>query len=113
MNAAALEGQYLRALTDSLREDPTLASSHILTIGLDPQSRFEAQRLPYMLLPHSSAAIDRRQLVKIAPDFSGTLILFAKDEARLQQQAAELVNTSTLRPRKSGAGYLVLTPAAQ
>jgi hypothetical protein len=113
MNAAQLEGQYLRALTESLREDPALAWPHILTIGLDPPSRFEAQRLPYMLLPLSAAAIDTRQLAKIAPDFSGTLILFAKDEARLQEQAAELLNTSTLTPRESGAGYLVLTPAAQ
>ena len=112
-NAATLEGQSLRALTESLREDPTLASPHILTVGLDPPSRFEAQRLPYMLLPLSVAAIDTRQLAKIAPDFAGTLILFAKDEARLQEQAAELLNTSTLTPRESGAGYLVLTPAAQ
>jgi hypothetical protein len=108
-----LEGQHLRALTESLRADSTLASPHILTIGLDPSSRFEAQRLPYMLLPLSATAIDKRQLAKIAPDFSGTLILFAKDEARLQQQAAELLNTSRLRPRRSGAGYMVLTPAAQ
>ena len=112
-NAAALEGQYLRALTDSMREDPTLASPHILAIGLDAPSRFEAQRLPYMLLPLSAAAIDKRQLAEIAPDFSGTLILFAKDDSRLQQQATELINTSTLRPSKSGAGYLVLTPAVQ
>ena len=113
MNAAQLEGQYLRTLTQSLREDPTLQSPHILTVGLDPSSRFEAERLPYMLLPLSATAISQRRLAMIAPDFSGTLILFAKDDTRLQKKAAELLTTSTLRPRKSGAGYLVLTSAAQ
>jgi hypothetical protein len=82
-------------------------------VGLDPSSRFEAERLPYMLLPLSATAISQRRLAMIAPDFSGTLVLFAKDDTRLQKKAAELLNTSTLRTRKSGTGYLVLTSALQ
>ena len=96
-----------------LARGPHFTSPHILTVGLDPSSRFEAERLPYMLLPLSATAISQRRLAMIAPDFSGTLILFAKDDTRLQKKAAELLTTSTLRPRKSGAGYLVLTSAAQ
>lgn len=108
-NTRQLEGSHLTSLADSIREDPTLSAVQILTLGLDQASQFEAQRLPFMLLPASATPVDGRLLAEIKSGFSGALVLFGKDPALIQSAAMELVATSSLQPVRAGAGYLVLT----
>jgi len=64
-------------------------------------------------LPMSAAATDTRQLTEIVDDFSGTLVIFATDEARLQASAEALAGVATLQVLKTGPGYLMLSTAAE
>jgi len=109
----SLDGSHLLALTESINSDPALRALPVLTMGLDQESQFAAQRLPYMLLPLSAAATDTRQLTQIVDDFSGTLVIFATDEARLRASAEALAGVSTLQLLKTGPGYLMLSMAAK
>ena len=81
----------------------------MLTASLDRVSEFEAQRLPFMALPTSAAAIDALALTQVVTDFSGTVVLVGKDASQLQEKAAELARISLLRPRQSGEGYVLLS----
>ena len=85
----------------------------MLTASLDPLSQFEAQRLPFMMLPTSAAAIDATALTEVVTDFSGNVVLFGSDASQLQENAAELARISLLRPRQSGEGYILLSPEAE
>jgi hypothetical protein len=111
--AAKLEGAHLIPLVASVKENPTLAAAPMLTASLDPLSQFEAQRLPFMALPSSVAAIDASALTEVVTDFSGTVVLFGKDTSQLQEKAAELARISLLRPRQSGEGYVLLSPEVE
>ena len=82
----------------------------MLTASLDGVSQFEAQRIPFMVLPTSAAAIDASALTQVVTDFSGTVVLVGKDASQLQEKAAELARISLLRPRQSGEGYVLLSP---
>jgi hypothetical protein len=82
----------------------------MLITSLDPLSQFEAQRLPFMALPTSAAAIDASALIQAVTDFPGTVVLFGKDTSQLQEKTAELARISSLRPRQSGEGYVLLSP---
>ena len=99
-------------LVASVKENPALAVTPMLTASLDPISQFEAQRLPFMMLPASAAVVDASDLTQVVTDFSGTVVLFGKDAAQLQAKTAELARISVLRPRQSGEGYVVLSPEA-
>ena len=85
----------------------------MLITSLDPLSQFEAQRLPFMALPTSAAAIDASALTQAVTDFSGTVVLFGKDTSQLQEKTAELARISSLRPRQSGEGYVLLSQEAE
>ena len=85
----------------------------MLTASLDGASQFEAQRLPFMALPTSGAAVDASRLGQIAPNFRGTVVLLGKRASQLREKAAELAQISSLRPLHSGAGYLVLSPEVE
>ena len=82
----------------------------MLTASLDRVSEFEAQRLPFMALPTSAAAIDALALTQVVTDFSGTVVLVGKDASQLHEKTAELARISSLRPRQSGEGYVLLSP---
>ena len=72
----ALDGSHLSPLIESIRQDPALKTAPTLTVALDLASQFESQRLPFMALPTSAAAIDTSQLIESATNFSGTVVLF-------------------------------------
>jgi hypothetical protein len=108
-----LDGAHLLPLVASIKQNPTLAAAPMLTASLDSVSQFEAQRLPFMALPTSAAAIDASALTHVVTHFSGTVVLFGKNVAQLQEKAAELAQVSSHRPLFSGAGYLVLSPEAE
>jgi hypothetical protein len=105
-----LDGAHLNPLVASLQENPTRKAAPILITSLDPLSQFEAQRLPFMALPTSAAAIDASALTQAVADFPGTVVLFGKDTSQLQEKTAELARISSLRPRQSGEGYVLLSP---
>jgi hypothetical protein len=108
-----LEGAHLIPLIASVKENPALAMTPMLTANLDPLSQFEAQRLPFMALPTSAAAIDASALTEVVTDFSGNVVLFGRDASQLREKAAELARISLLRPRQSGEGYVLLSPEAK
>ena len=85
----------------------------MLTASLDRFSQFEAQRLPFMALPTSAAAIDASALTQVVTSFSGTVVLLGKDASQLQEKTAELARISVLRPRQSGNGYVLLSPEVE
>ena len=92
-----------------IKEEPRLALTPLLAASLDPLSQLEAQRLPFMVLPTSAAAIDASALAQVVPDFSGTVVLLGKNASQLREKAAELAQISLLRPRQSGEGYVLLS----
>ena len=108
-----LDGAHLIPLIESVKQNPALASAPMLTASLDRFSQFEAQRLPFMALPTSAAAIDASALIKVVTNFSGTVVLLGKNASQLREKAATLAQVSSLRPINSGAGYLVLSPEAE
>ena len=110
VNTVQLDGAHLLPLVASVKENPTRKAAPLLIANLERLSQFEAQRLPFMVLPTSAAAIDASTLTQVAPDFLGTVVMFGKDAAQLQAKTAELARISTLRPRQSGEGYVVLSP---
>ena len=105
-----LDGTHLIPLVASIKQNPALASAPMLTASLDRFSQFEAQRLPFMALPTSAAAIDASTLAQVVTNFSGTVALLGKDASQLQEKTAELTRISSLRPRQSGEGYVLLSP---
>ena len=105
-----LDGAHLIPLVASVKQNPALASAPMLTASLDRFSQFEAQRLPFMALPTSAAAIDASTLAQVVTNFSGTVALLGKDASQLQEKTAELTRISSLRPRQSGEGYVLLSP---
>ena len=109
-NTVQLDGAHLLPLVASVKENPARKAAPLLIANLDPLSQFEAQRLPFMVLPVSAAAIDASTLTQVVPDFSGTVVLLGKDAAQLQAKTAELARISLLRPRQSGEGYVLLSP---
>ena len=109
----SLDGSHLLELTESINRNPALSALPILTMGLDQESQFAAQRLPYMLLPTSAAATSERKLTKILGDFSGTVLILATDETRLRASANVLAGIATVQTLASGPGYLMLSTAAQ
>ena len=108
-----LDGTHLLPLVTTIKHSPALEAAPMLTASLDGASQFEAQRLPFMALPTSAAAVDAARLGQIAPDFPGTVVLLGKRASQLREKAAELAQVSSLRPLHSGAGYLVLSPEVE
>ena len=104
-----LDGAHLIPLIASVKQNPALTSAPMLTASLDRFSQFEAQRLPFMALPTSAAAIDASALTQVVKKFSGTVVLLGKDGSQLQEKTAELARISSLRPRQSGNGYVLLS----
>ena len=104
-----LDGAHLIPLIASVKQNPALTSAPMLTASLDRFSQFEAQRLPFMALPTSAAAIDASALTQVVTSFSGTVVLLGKDGSQLQEKTAELARISSLRPRQSGNGYVLLS----
>ena len=104
-----LDGAHLIPLIASVKQNPALAMAPMLTASLDRFSQFEAQRLPFMALPTSAAAVDAAALTQVVTNFSGTVVLLGKDPSKLQEKAAELARISLLRPRQSGEGYVLLS----
>ena len=109
----ALDGAHLLPLVTTIKQSPALEAAPMLTASLDGASQFEAQRLPFMALPTSGAAVDASRLGQIAPNFKGTVVLLGKRASQLREKAAELAQISSLRPLHSGAGYLVLSPEVE
>ena len=109
----ALDGAHLLPLVTTIKQSPGLEAAPMLTASLDGASQFEAQRLPFMALPTSGAAVDASRLGQIAPNFRGTVVLLGKRASQLREKAAELAQVSSLRPLHSGAGYLVLSPEVE
>ena len=109
----ALDGAHLLPLVTTIKQSPALEAAPMLTASLDGASQFEAQRLPFMALPTSGAAVDASRLGQIAPNFRGTVVLLGKRASQLREKAAELAQISSLRPLHSGAGYLVLSPEVE
>jgi hypothetical protein len=108
-----LDGAHLIPLIESVKQNPALASAPMLTASLDRFSQFEAQRLPFMALPTSAAAIDASALTQVVTHFSGTVVLLGKKASQLQEKTAELARISSLRPRQSGEGYVLLSPEVE
>ena len=109
-DAVKLDGAHLIPIIASVKQNPALTSAPMLTASLDRFSQFEAQRLPFMALPISAAAIDASALTQVVTSFSGTVVLLGKDGSQLQEKTAELAQISSLRPRQSGEGYVLLSP---
>lgn len=109
----SLDGSHLLELTESIKKDPSLNALPLLTMGLDQESQFAAKRLPYMLLPTRAAAISKRRLTKILGDFSGTVLILAKDEGRLRASADALAGITPTQILETGPGYLMLSTASQ
>ena len=105
-----LDGAHLIPLIASVKQNPALTSAPMLTASLDRFSQFEAQRLPFMALPTSAAAIDAAALTQVVTNFSGTVVLLGKNASQLKEKTDELARISSLRPRKSGEGYVLLSP---
>ena len=108
-----LDGAHLEPLIASVKQNPAITSAPMLTASLDRFSQFEAQRLPFMALPTSAAAIDASALTQVVTSFSGTVVLLGKDASQLQEKTAELARISVLRPRQSGNGYVLLSPEVE
>ena len=108
-----LDGAHLMPLVASVKENSVLAATPMLTASLDRLSEFEAQRLPFMALPTSAAAIDASALIQVVTNFSGTVVLLGKNASQLQEKTAELARISSLRPRQSGEGYVLLSPEVE
>ena len=108
-----LDGAHLIPLIESVKQNPALASAPLLSSSLDRFSQFEAQRLPFMALPTSAAAVDASALINVVTNFSGTVVLLGENASQLREKAAKLAQVSSLRPINSGAGYLVLSPEAK
>jgi cbb3-type cytochrome oxidase subunit 3 len=108
-----LDGAHLIPLIASVKQNPALTAAPMLTASLDRSSHFEAQRLPFMALPTSAAAIDASALTQVVTNFSGTVVLLGKDAYQLKEKTTELARISLLRPLQSGEGYVLLSPEVE
>ncbi|MDA0630123.1 MAG: hypothetical protein O2981_01960 [Proteobacteria bacterium] len=111
--AADLAGGHLLELVESISNDSVLSGAPILSLALDDASQFAAQRIPFMLLPIPATVIDTAQLNEIIEEFSGGLLMFAKDESRMRDMADALAGRANLQIRQSGRGYLLLSREAE
>ena len=108
-----LEGTYLQALAHSIKQRLPDSQTPILALGLEPTRQFEAQRLPYELLPLRATAVGMNQLPDISQSFSGVLVLFSEDEAKLRETGEALTELSGMKVLESGLGYLMLSAEAE
>jgi hypothetical protein len=105
------DGAHLRALSESIRSNETIASQPVFTVGLDEQGRFDAQRLPLMLLPVRAASVTEGQLAQIDSNLNHSVVLFSRDTALLNSAMERLIDNTNLHLDHEGIGYATLVAA--
>jgi hypothetical protein len=105
------DGAHLQALSESIRSDETIASQPVFTLGLDEQGRFDAQRLPLMLLPVRAAPVTEGQLALIDSKLNHSVVLFSRDSALLSSAVERLIDNTNLHLDHEGIGYATLVAA--
>ncbi|MDG2460839.1 MAG: hypothetical protein P8M73_08155 [Luminiphilus sp.] len=103
------DGSHLRELSTFIANSLPTAEQAVFTIGLDENGRFDAERLPFMLLPLRAASITEAQLAHSDPNLQGTLVLFGEDKDHLGNVATRLVSTKNQALLHQGEGYVMLS----
>ena len=109
VNEPRADGSHLKALSARILASHQAIDEPILTLGLDEQGRFNAQRLPFMLLPLKAASINRTQLKRLAPDTLGSVIIFGYDQQRANAVAESLYRKGGFQTVDQGEGYVMLS----
>ena len=105
------DGAHLQALSESIRSNETIASQPVFTVGLDEQGRFDAQRLPLMLLPVPATPVTEDQLAQIDSKLNHSVVLFSQDTALLSSAVERLIDNTNLHLDHEGIGYATLVAA--
>ena len=106
-NEARADGTHLVGISATLAA--TQLGQPIVSVGLDAAGRFDAQRLPFMLLPENATSFTEPQFMQVIYGFEGTAVLFAGDPDVLDDTVSALALTSPLTLRQRGDGYAVLS----
>ena len=107
------DGSTLQPLATAILEVADTVDQPVLTLGIDDQGRFDAQRMPFMLLPMSAAAITEPQLAQISSTLKPIVLLFGQNGQQLNAIAQRLSRSSHLQFEREGRGYVMLQARAQ
>ena len=107
------DGSTLQPLATAILEVADTVDQPVLTLGIDDQGRFDAQRMPFMLLPMSAAAITEPQLAQISSTLKPIVLLFGQNGQQLNAIAQRLSRSSNLQFEREGRGYMMLQARAQ
>ena len=108
VNSIQADGSHLKSLLASITSAQELVNRPTLTLALDEPSRFDAQRLPFMLLPQKAALVNEPQLAQLGSNLRATVVIFGQDSAQLAAAANRWVNNHNLQLYGDGAGYVIL-----
>ena len=110
---AAPDGSHLQSVAAAILDVADAADQPVLTLGIDDQGRFDAQRMPFMLLPMSAAAVTESQLTQISSTLTPTALVFGQNGEQLNAVAQRLMDHSHWQLQGEGTGYLMLGARAQ
>jgi len=110
---SAPDGSHLQPLATAILKRADTLDQPMLALGVDGQGRFDAHRMPFMLLPISAAAITEPQLTQISPRLAPTVLVFGQNSEQLNAVAQRLIDNSNWRIQGQGKGYVMLGASAQ
>ena len=110
---AAPDGSHLKPIATAILAVADAVDQPVLTLGIDDQGRFDAQRMPFMLLPMSAAAVTEPQLAQISSRLRPIVLVFGQNGAQLNAVAQRIIDNSHWQLQGEGAGYVMLGASAQ
>ena len=113
LDSVVADGSHLKDLSSRLMSDTAMLRKPILAIGLDERGRFDAQRLPFMLLPMRAASITEAQLANVEANMWDALVVFGQDPSLLTAAVERLTNAKGLKIEHQGHHYVLLKTAAR
>ena len=109
---AAPDGSHLKPIATAILDVADAVEQPVLTLGIDDQGHFDAQRMPFMLLPMSASAVTEPQLAQMSSRLTPTVLVFGQNDAQLNAVAQRIIDNSHWQLQAEGAGYVMLGASA-
>ncbi|MEK9877427.1 MAG: hypothetical protein VW684_12265, partial [Betaproteobacteria bacterium] len=103
------DGSHLHKISSLTAESHLPADSPVLTVSLDEQNRFDAENLPFLLLPLRAASISRDQLANIRQSAKATVIMVGQNETQIDENAKRFINANGGELLHRGKGYAIIS----
>ena len=91
-----IDGSHLAPLATQISATHGASDRAVISVGIDEQGRFDAQRLPFMLLPLQVISVNRVQLKRMSPERWGTVVILGQESPRRRQAINRVINSSDL-----------------